>query len=212
MADNQRFTEMLDYLKNSRIIRNQQDFTERVGSDKATISQIKNGKLSIPNKLFNKIEEAFPSISTSWLMTGEGPMLKTEEEQGGTMVPLLPVAAAAGSLDGFAASVRLQDCEKVASPIKGVDFVMPVVGDSMEPEYPSGAMLFIKKVNEKLFLEWGKVYVLDTENGSVVKKLMPTEKEGVVECISLNPKYPPFKVDLSCAYGVYRVLLCMMRK
>lgn len=128
------------------------------------------------------------------------------------MVPLLPVAAAAGSLDGFAASVRLQDCEKVASPIKGVDFVMPVVGDSMEPEYPSGAMLFIKKVNEKLFLEWGKVYVLDTENGSVVKKLMPTEKEGVVECISLNPKYPPFKVDLSCAYGVYRVLLCMMRK
>lgn len=197
----------LDFIKYMEI--SVKEFEIRCNLSNGYVAAMRKGFGS--DKLNNVLSE-FPDLNRDWLLYGEGPMLKTEEEQGGTMVPLLPVAAAAGSLDGFAASVRLQDCEKVASPIKGVDFVMPVVGDSMEPEYPSGAMLFIKKVNEKLFLEWGKVYVLDTENGSVVKKLMPTEKEGVVECISLNPKYPPFKVDLSCAYGVYRVLLCMMRK
>lgn len=197
----------LDFIKYMEI--SVKEFETRCNLSNGYVAAMRRGFGS--DKLNNVLSE-FPDLNRDWLLYGEGPMLKTEEEQGGAMVPLLPVAAAAGSLDGFAASVRLQDCEKVASPIKGVDFVMPVVGDSMEPEYPSGAMLFIKKVNEKLFLEWGKVYVLDTENGSVVKKLMPTEKEGVVECISLNPKYPPFKVDLSCAYGVYRVLLCMMRK
>lgn len=197
----------LDFIKYMEI--SVKEFEIRCNLSNGYVAAMRKGFGS--DKLNNVLSE-FPDLNRDWLLYGEGPMLKTEEEQGGAMVPLLPVAAAAGSLDGFAASVRLQDCEKVASPIKGVDFVMSVVGDSMEPEYPSGAMLFIKKVNEKLFLEWGKVYVLDTENGSVVKKLMPTEKEGVVECISLNPKYPPFKVDLSCAYGVYRVLLCMMRK
>jgi hypothetical protein len=33
------------------MIRNQQDFVERIGSDKATISQNKNGKIGVPNNI-----------------------------------------------------------------------------------------------------------------------------------------------------------------
>lgn len=76
MVDNKRFKEMMEYLKKNRYVRNQQDFTERVNSDKATVSQIMNDKISIPNIMFGNITAAFPFISTDWLKSGDGDMLK----------------------------------------------------------------------------------------------------------------------------------------
>jgi hypothetical protein len=74
--DNERFIYLVSYLKENRYIRNQQDFTERVKSDKSTVSQIMNNKITIPNKMFANILNAFPFISLEWLITGEGEMLK----------------------------------------------------------------------------------------------------------------------------------------
>ena len=76
MIDNQRIKELVSFLKENKRIRNQQDFVERIGSDKSTVSQVLSGKLSIPNNMFDKIYNAFPDISQSWLLTGEGPILK----------------------------------------------------------------------------------------------------------------------------------------
>lgn len=81
MADNRRFKEMVEYLKKNRYIRNQQDFTERVKSNKATVSQIMNNKISAPNIMFGNISMAFPFISVDWLKTGEGDMLKSSIAQ-----------------------------------------------------------------------------------------------------------------------------------
>lgn len=75
MIDNKRFKEMMDYLKKNKYIRNQQDFVERVNSDKATVSQIMNDKISTPNIMFGNISTAFPFISIEWLKHGEGEML-----------------------------------------------------------------------------------------------------------------------------------------
>ena len=128
------------------------------------------------------------------------------------MIPLLPLAAQGGSLNEFIVSVKADDCEKIVSPIKGVDFAMTVSGDSMEPEYPSGAKILLKKINEKAFIEWGRVYVLDTCNGSVIKKIMPGPTAEAVTCISLNQHYPPFEVAFGDMYGMYRVLMLMSEK
>ena len=131
-----------------------------------------------------------------------------------TTVLLLPVSAQGGSLNDFVLSVREDDCEKVISPVRGVDFAMQVTGDSMAPEYPNGSRIFIKRINEKAFIEWGKTYVLDTCNGSVIKRVVPSDKEGFIKCLSINtdPIYAPFEVSLSDIYGIYKVLLCMSVK
>ena len=60
MEENQRFRNVITSLKENKRVRNQQDFVERIGSDKTTISQIVNNKIMIPNNLFAKIKEAFP--------------------------------------------------------------------------------------------------------------------------------------------------------
>ena len=127
-------------------------------------------------------------------------------------IPLLPISAQGVSLNDFLVSVKDSDCEMVVSPIKGAEFAINVSGDSMAPEYPSGSQVLIKKINEKAFIDWGRVYVLDTCNGTVIKRLYPAEKPGVVVCKSINPDYPPFEVDMKDVFGVYRVLLCMSVK
>lgn len=127
-------------------------------------------------------------------------------------VPLLPISAQGGTLNDFIVSVKDSDCERVVSPIKGADFAMTVAGDSMTPEYPSGAQILIKKINERAFIDWGKVYVLDTCNGTVIKRIFPSEDSAKLKCVSINPEYPPFEVELGDVFGVYRVLLCMSVK
>ena len=81
MTSNARFRMLIDYLKKSRYIRNQQEFSEIVNSDKSTISQILNNKINIPNVLYLSIEKAFPFISIKWLKEGEGEMIKERISQ-----------------------------------------------------------------------------------------------------------------------------------
>lgn len=75
MKESTRLKDMLKYLKDSNVIRNQQQFVEMVKSDKSTISLIKNGKVGISNSLFENIKKAFPQINPNWILTGEGNML-----------------------------------------------------------------------------------------------------------------------------------------
>jgi len=174
----------------------------------------------------DKIVNAFPDVNRTWLITGEGPMLKPSE--GDTSLPsesmidelvderyytyLLPLSAQGGSFNEFTQAVTLADCERVRVPISNVDFAIRITGDSMAPEYPNGSQALIKKINERAFIEWGRVYVLDTCNGTVIKKLMPTDDKDVFSCLSINPEYPPFNVSLEDVYGIYRVLMCMSLK
>lgn len=198
---------------------NKSEFGRIIGVSNAYISSIRK---SIQPDKAEKIASSFPDLNIAWLMTGEGEMIKSntgqdfddkmQEEVHGTVVPLLPILAHGGKLTDFECSISRYECEKVISPIDGVDLAITISGDSMAPEYPSGSSVLIKKVNEKAFIEWGKVYVLDTCNGTIIKQLMPHDNPSYVKCVSLNSAYPPFDLSLSYVHAIYRVLLCMAMK
>ena len=203
-------------------------FEESVNLSRGFVNNIGD---SIRESSLQKIKAVYPELNVTWLKVGIGEMIldgesevtlksplenPMQQPEGTTakLVPLLPISAQGGSLNDFVVSVKNSDCEKVVSPIKGADYAIPVSGDSMAPEYPNRSHIFIKKINERAFIEWGKVYVLDTCNGTVVKVLVPSEKEGFVKCLSINkdPIFAPFDVAWGNIYGVYRVLLCMSVK
>lgn len=176
---------------------------------------VKNISKSIGAEKLRRILETYPQLNQTWLMCGEGEMLIDQRQQEeGTLIPLLPISAQGGSLNDFIVSVKGSECEKVLSPVRGADFAIPVAGDSMAPEYPNGSQVHIKKINEHAFIEWGKVYVLDTCNGVVIKRVVPSEREGYVRCLSINtnPIYAPFDVAMTDIYGIYRVMLCLSIK
>lgn len=166
------------------------------------------------------IKSKLPKINSEWLLTGFGNMLNLDgptseiinDHISANMVSLIPVSVQAGRLNDFVQSVAFKDCQLIASPIKDVDYAIRVSGDSMSPEYPNGSIVLIKRINEKRFIEWGRVYVLDTCNGSVVKKVMPGQDDTNINCISINPDYPSFLINKSDIRQIFRVLMSMSLK
>lgn len=192
-------------------------FANAISVAQGTLASMLNRGTEPSNKTLNAMLSAFPEVNPDWLLTGSGEMylsdtLSTTGNKDARLVPLLPVAAQGGTLNDFVVSVKASECEKIISPIRDVDYAMSISGDSMAPEYPSGAHILIKKINEKAFIDWGRVYVLDTCNGTVIKQLFPSDKPDTLLCKSINPNYPPFEVSFSDIYGVYRVLMCMSLK
>lgn len=216
MAVNFEFNELLEKVMYLLKIK-QKDIANMLEISPSYLTDIKKGNKTVTDDLFDKLREIEKKLD------GESDVRKQfatkfsskkEELETYTNVLLLPTSAQGGSLNDFVVSVKNTDCERVVSPIKDVDFAMQVSGDSMAPEYPNGSRVFIKKINEKAFIEWGKAYVLDTCNGTVIKLLVPSEKEGYVRCLSINqdPIYAPFDVAMTDIFGVYKVLLSMSIK
>lgn len=200
------------------------EFEGKAGLSNGSVSKMGDGTR---RTTIDKISNSFPELSKVWLLTGEGEMLTTDapvleqrkqetEENEGKLIPLLPLSAEGGSLDGFDnLGVSLPDCEVIYSPIKDADMAITVSGKSMEPDYPEGCRVVVKRINHDLFIEWGREYVLDTINGIVLKTLEPSDDPNFIRCTSLNPdqrRYAPFEIPKESVRGVYRVHLMMGRK
>lgn len=179
-------------------VKTQGDFAQLLGVSQNTISAAKNGdERYLTRSLIEKIEM----------------LLGKPSEVGNTeSIPVIPTEAIAGTLGEFADSVHAYECERMISPIKGADYAIKVCGDSMTPEIPNGSQILIKKIFEEEFVEWGKVFCLDTSNGAVIKKIYPTENPEVIECRSVNPDFPPFRINVKHINGWYRVLMVMALK
>lgn len=201
---------------------------EYLGVTKQMITQIETGKVALPtDKLkkildnpewslqeYNRLVEMLDSLTTT---KPEGKEKKADAvaRRDGDLplrVRLIPFEARGGMIGDFVDGVMDYDCEMVVSPIKGVDFAMTVTGDSMAPEYNPGDRILIKRIDPNLFIEWGRVYVLDTPNGAVIKKLERSDEPGYVTCISINPEVSPFQVNVNAVRGWYRVLMVMSMK
>lgn len=151
----------------------------------------------------NNVLTAFPELNREWLLYGEGSMLnedlsctsslKKKEEKSDTR-PRIPYDAAAGTLTETIEGVTEYQCEEVPviSAFPHYDFTIRVVGRSMEPEYFAGDEVACLKVNEKRFLQWGRVHVLDTTQGVVIKRIY--DDGDCITCRSYNPEFPDFSI------------------
>ena len=186
------------------------EFARLLDVNEATISKAlkgEDGYLSdiMMSRINALMKEKFGDVP-NW---DELPSVQEETPKG---LLVIPTEAMAGTLGEFADSIHAYDCERMVSPIKGADYAIKVCGDSMTPEIPNGSQILIKKIFEEEFVEWGKIFCLDTRNGAVIKRIYPTENPEVVECRSTNPDYPPFRINVKSINGWYRVLMVLSLK
>lgn len=172
-----------------------------------------------------------PEVNVEWLLTGRGEMLKTNETSSDTPadqqpsfsnkdtnktriaqeneqgIPLIPFSAMAGALTGEQ-SVLEYECERYVVPaFSGADFLMPVKGNSMAPTYASGDIVACQRVPmTDIFFQWNKAYILDTNQGAIIKRVKPGSDSEHVLLVSDNTDYNPFELQRKDIYAVALVI------
>lgn len=179
------------------------------------ITGLSNGFLdknsNIGSDKCEKIIYAFPDISANWLLTGVGDMLNInlihKDEQNkeleahyseGEGIPLIPLDAMAGFGSGNSQTIMEYECEKYIVPsFTGAEFLIKVTGNSMFPKYYSGDVVACRKVCTGTFFQWNKVYVIDSEQGVLIKRVKKSTSKDKITLVSENSEYDPFEVSLT---------------
>lgn len=164
------------------------------------------------------IYEKCVDIDLNWLLTGEGSMFRKESEKENIPVahpsdsptegiPLIPISAMAGAFTGEQ-TVLEYECERFVVPtFKGAEFLISVKGSSMYPKYNSGDIVACKRLPmDDIFFQWNKVYVLDTDQGPLIKRVKPGSDKEHVLIVSDNEHYEPFELPLDRIYHVALVI------
>ena len=171
-----------------------------------TLNNIVANRLSKPStENLSRIANSIELLNTGWLLTGEGEMLRTATDDSAAnkqkALPLIPFEALAGYLSTDNEGVMVEDCEQYVIPEfdrRGAEFIIRVSGSSMYPKYSNGDLLGCKKIDNILFFQWGKIYVLDTSQGALVKRVYEHENDDFVMLVSDNKDvYPPFPIPKS---------------
>ena len=173
-------------------------------------------------------------VNPEWLLTGEGEMLKTNrisrhnsveqvpvveykdseipqvkqipKLQNNHTRPRIPLNAAAGGLSVALSSVSESECEQmpIIPSLPKYDFTIVARGESMEPVIESGDELACRFITESAFIQWGRIHVLDTAQGIVVKRIF--ESDGHILCRSDNKGYPDFPISKEEIYHMALVV------
>ncbi len=211
---------------------NPNSFAKKLGYNRSqTIYDILSCKSAPSHDFYSKFlnSEYSELINIKWLISGNGNMLiskkypayepninmvceediphakKSANEQEG--IPLIPESAMAGTLNGEI-TVFDYECERYVIPVfKGADFLISVKGTSMYPKYSPGDIVACKRVSlSDLFFQWGKVYVLDTCQGALIKRINPGTEKDKIKIVSENKKYSPFELSISDIHSVALVI------
>ena len=190
-------------------------FADRLQLGRAqAIYDILAGKTkSITEKMASKIISEFSDISKSWLMSGEGEMLKSDQaavkdySTGG--VPYYAV--------DFLAGFDLVINDQTAVPdgfisfphIRGAQAWVDISGKSMSPLIDPGDVIAIKHIDDwQTNILYGEVYALVTEQYRTVKRIRKSDREGWIRLVPENPDYDAQDIPVSSVVALYQVLGC----
>ena len=124
---------------------------------------------------------------------------QVENDASNRYIPLIPINAMAGVASGDVSITDLE-CDHYMIPAfrnKNVDFLVYISGDSMQPSYHSGDIVACSKLPLDTFFQWNRVYILDTIQGALLKRVKRCDKPDYITLYSDNKDYDPFDLHLS---------------
>lgn len=181
----------------------QQDIADRFGVSKQTINPYMTGAKPFGKKVAQRWADEF-GLSASWLLTGEGEMLKVSAERSDVSLCFETIQGGIGHGTGAEQMTKANAVGVMAVPGVPIGEGTPYIqvrGSSMvnrrDPAHsiPEGAWIGIQP-SQSSVIRWGEVYAVITTDGPVVKKLMPSDREGYITCVSFNEEdgYLPYEL------------------
>ena len=204
---------LLLFLKSQGI--SQRTFTKTVGLSPAFVNSI---RVSIQPKTVEKICKCYTQLNSSWLLTGEGEMLKKEGEAAAKpaapdyrLVPIIHI----DSVGGMHSENSILSPEYIEGhiPMTGArsdDVAIYQSGDSMSPAIPSGALLLLREVEDWYeYIGYGNVFVLLLNDGRRITKEVQRyreDPENYYWCVSYNPNVADEELPKRMIRRVWKVI------
>lgn len=202
-------------------------FEKSIGMSNASFGKsLKSGK-GIGSDKLEKILKVYTDISSSWLLTGEGTMLKndTVPPSGATVQPIhqprspeKKMETQSINLYDFKATAGLRELldnrhANIIDTIKipnlpKCDGAIHIIGDSMYPRLRPGDIIFYKELPIDLqSILYGEMYLLsyriDGDDYCVVKYIKRSDKgEPFITLASHNPAHEDTDIDFRCVNAI----------
>ena len=156
---------------------NPKSLSEKIGLERPqAIYDIQKGKTkNISPNMSDKIISAFPEISRTWLLTGEGEMLKESagkqprtQEAPGTPVYNIDVVCGTEGRDLYFADERIIGYVDLPG-INRSSHIIEASGDSMSPRINSGDRIVVREIETWDYFVYGQAYVIITDEYRLLK-------------------------------------------
>lgn len=193
----------------------QEEIADRLGVSQQYVSRLLTGKTAFGKKQAQKFSEIW-GLQPSWLLTGEGNMMKSEAKK----IPLYDDAPSIGGKNDVFAFV-----DDKSRPTEWIDAgewfptatsAIHHYGDSMV-EYPSGCILALKRVEDTRLLVNGAIYVIETSEFRVTKQIQ-CDGDCIIAYSTNRETYPdgrliyaPFPIPKESIRHMDLVLGCVIK-
>lgn len=175
-------------------------FEKLIGASNGYLSTQKRKAADIGEGVIQKLLDSCPDLSVEWLIRGSGKM----------------IAGTGKNNEYWALQGSANTIKKVVFDLgdifKGTSIVMRYMGQAMK-EYPQGAILFLEKISPKESYIPGEVYVVETSELRIVRRLAVT-RDGFIRAFASNVEkyiddtliYPPIELAISSVTSIYLVI------
>lgn len=193
--------ERMQYIVDERFNGNKASFAKAIGIPPTSISNyLSKARASKPTSdLLEKIINIVPGLNASWLLTGVGEPFKEE-------VKLLPTNTTGKGVPYFedieaSCSILSMNMDIPETPTFYIDYehfndcnaYIPVVGDSMYPQYCAGEIVAVKQIHNFDVLQWGEAYLIITNTNAndlrTIKQIHYCEDDSKIILRASNPNY-----------------------
>ena len=172
----------------------QRALAQKIGESHNQISNRLNGDRPISAEFLMKLR---PILGDEVMELVDAPGSSPPPEGTRPHVDLYAAGGGNEVLDG----VTLSQCEQVpvVPMLPRYDFTMRVTGESMQPQIRPGDVVACMRIDEPTFLQWGRIHVLSTTQGIVIKKIF--DAGDGIRCVSFNKDYPDFVIPKQEIYS-----------
>lgn len=164
------------------------------------LGKARRGDSDIGKKSIDKILSFYQDLNKTWLLTGEGDMIKQSSQADVSRRRIrywVDVDATAGGVTLFDDMDENSYIDMAIPEFGDCTDAVNLYGDSMLPLFKSGQIIILKEWRES-FIDYGNVYLVITKNGNrMVKYLRRGSDAQHVLCVSENRDFDPFEIDRS---------------
>lgn len=199
-----------------KLFLSQQELWDKTGIPKDRIAKWEQGKWrpkSEDTAILQRLEEEIPQ---SYITTRR--TIKNLQENS---LMFYEIGASAGTPQtGDIIPVKKSEgVLHISDLFKNSEYAIRISGNSMTPNYPSGAIIGIREIEDKIITP-GSVYVIEKENDLWIKRLYykdDNQDSGLFECFSDNTmkfehgpridklRYPPFCIEIDKVRKLFKV-------